>query len=346
MRSRWTALLVSSALVFCALGAGAAAREGGVVIAGRAPAHAGARALLQRWQGGGWRTVRALRLGRRGRFELRWSGAPGSSQAPLRLVAVSGRGLAVVWRGSSAPSPAGDTFRPPERLRDYVLHLLFWEPPGTSIAPEVRATVNKLEADVLVALSHGERANVFAVPFDYPSADGSGDPRIVSIDARTDRDALPPGPGSGVCAGFPGACLGGSQIAAELDAQARLAGWSGGGRSLVLLYLAPQVALCGWQNCGAASDGCGYHGFSLERRVYGVIAMSGAYADCGDHVQPDGGYAISITTHEQNEAIVDPGATGAEIADPCESQFAPNVIDGVSYELPELLVGGACSPHA
>ncbi len=345
MRRPSTVLAAIAALALLTLGAPGAARGEAVAISGRAPAHGNARALLQRWRDGAWDTVRAMRLGRRGRFDLRWTAPPGSSATPLRLVAVTRAGLVIVWRGSSPATPPLDTFRAPERLRDYVLHLLFWEPPGTSISPETGVAVNRLEADVLVSLSRGARSNVFAVPFDYPSADGAGDPRIASIDERIDHDPLPPDLGSGECAGFAGPCLSSAQIAAELDEQARIAHWGGGGRSLVLLYLSPQVALCGRQHCGAASDGCGYHGFSLERRVYGVIAMSGAYADCGGHVQPGGAYAISITAHEQNEAIVDPGADGKEIADPCEGSFAANTIDGVAYRLPELLVGDACSSH-
>jgi hypothetical protein len=345
MRSRLTALATIAAVTAFALGASGLARGQTIAIAGRAPSHPDARALLQRWHDGTWRTLRAVRLNRNGRFDVRVTTSPGASTTPLRVVAVTRHGLVILWSGSSPPAPALDSFRPPERLRDYVLHLLFWEPPGTSIGPEVLATVNKLEADVLVALSQGARDNVFAVPFDYPSPDGAGDPRITSIDQRTDTDPVPPGPEGGVCTGIPGPCVDSAQIGAELDEQSRIAHWGGGGRSLVLLYLAPEVALCPWQHCGAASEGCGYHGFSLERRVYGVIAMSGAYAVCGGDVQPNGTYAVSITTHEQNEAIVDPGADGKEIADPCEGSFAPNVIDGVSYRLPELLVGETCSSH-
>jgi hypothetical protein len=231
-------------------------------------------------------------------------------------------------------------------LRNYHLHILFWTPPGTSLEEGVVTGIPEFERNIQASMAAGAQSNIFAIPRSYAGPNGPGDPRISTIDMAVRRDSVPVVASSeNGCASFTVPCATVEEVEAEIEAVADIEGWPGGGENLVTLYTGSPLGICGFEgNCSLATQPCGYHSITGHGRVYAIVIMSAAAnSECAGGFSPDIEYARQLTGHEQNEAIVDPAGAGVEIADPCEGTFATQVINGISYELPELLRGGVCS---
>ena len=255
--------------------------------------------------------------------------------------------VAPVARAATNPLPAlrltprAGALVPGTMIRDYALHLLFWAPPGTTLASDIAPGMRTMESDIQTALATGHDDNIFSVPGQYQDSSGQGDPRIASIDATNDGDAVPANQTGTACQNAPPPCVTTTQLDQEVDAVAARGGWTPGRHTLVLMVLASPVVVC---DATACEFGCSYHSLTAGGYPDAVITLSAALqGGCG--LAPDLQYAEDLTGHEQNEAIVDPDGTGTEIADPCVGNFAPNEINGHEYEVPYLqLPSGVCSP--
>lgn len=341
---------------------------------GRVSRWANHKARMQVRQGKRWLTLSSVHIDRSGRFHLSLRVSSNERRITLRLVVGRGRHPVVIWRrhlfisglrrGHSKGKRAegrkpegknaeGNHAGEPSRidmLRDYHLHIVYWTPPGSvPVAAEVSEAISGLERNVQSALAAGEASNIFAIPGRLTGPKGPGDPRIASIEEVSSNDALTPAGDASLCAAGGQDCATVGQIESEVEARSEQARWGGGEANLMLIYASRSLVVCMESGCTPSSEPCGFHGYTASGQAYGVIALSGGTAKCGAGPNANvnyGEYAIALTGHEQNEAVADPTGTGTEIADPCEGHFALNVINGVPYELPELMLNGSCSAAA
>ncbi len=341
-------------------------------IHGRLRAWASQTAHLQVRRGKRWLTLKAVRLDAEGRFHFTIEVSTAKKAVMLRLIVEHKAHAKEIWhrtvrltsispqrhqahkhhakkaKGNGSGSEPSNAY--PDMLRDYHLHIVYWTPPGTTpILPEVREAISAFEHNVQSALAAGEASNIFAIPAEYTGAKGPGDPRIASIEEVSSSDPLAPAGDASVCASGGPSCASVGQVQAEVESQSEQAGWGGGEHNLVMIYAALPLIACTQSGCTPSSEPCGYHGFTSSGQAYSIIPLSGGTASCGggpNAIVNYGGYAIELTGHEQNEAVVDPTGLGTEIADPCQGHFALNVINGVPYELPELMLHGSCAASA
>jgi hypothetical protein len=332
-----------------------AGSESPVVVRGRAPRFAHRKATLEVEQSHRpWRVIKFVRLNRKGRFHATWRVPLGFEGGRLRLlVRPDRRRRIVIWTRSIRPrpspanpeSPVGPN-PPPDMLRNYHLHILFWTPPGTALEEGVVSGMPEFERNIQASLAAGSRSNIFAIPGSYSGPNGPGDPRISSIDEAGRSDPVPVvASSSDPCASVSGPCATTSAVAAEIEGVANAENWSTGGDDLILLFTGSPLAVCGFEAaCSLATEPCGYHSFTELERVYAVVIMSAAEnSNCANGGTPDIEFARQLTDHEQNEAIVDPALQGIEIADPCQGNWASQSINGVSYVVPALLRNGICA---
>lgn len=225
-------------------------------------------------------------------------------------------------------------------IRHYALHLVYWAPAG-DMPPGVAPAVSQMEADVKASLDAGATNNPFAIPRAYGDSLGAGDPRIATIDVSQDADPYPK-PTDQYCATVSPPCLGFPDFANEVTRVARQHGWAGGNHTLVVLVTSPSLTVCYTRApCTPRGEVCGYHALSGTGYAYIEVVMSavdGRY--CGG-VSP-AVFAMQTLEHEQDEALVDPWGSGLEVADPCESDFAPVPINGNTYLLQSILDDGKC----
>ncbi len=341
-------------------------------IHGQLRAWASQKVHLQVRRGKRWLTLKLVKLNAEGRFHFAVVVSTAKKTVMLRLVVDTKARTKAIWhrrlrlasitpqkhhapkhhttkaKGNGSSGEPSTAY--PDMLRDYHLHILYWTPPGTTaIVPEVTEAISALEHNVQSALAAGEASNIFAIPGEYTGPKGPGDPRIASIEEVSASDPLAPASDVATCASGGPSCASRGQVEAEVETRSRQAGWGGGEHNLVLVYASRSLVVCMQSGCSPSSGTCGYHGFTSSGQAYGIIALSGGTASCGggpNAIVNYGGYAIELTGHEQNEAVVDPVGLGTEIADPCEGQFTPNVINGVPYELPELMLHGSCAAAA
>lgn len=286
--------------------------------------------------------MRFVRLKKRGRFHVVWFKPDLFDGGWLRLIVHrrSGRD-AVLWLREVGP----DLVPPPDMLRNYRLHIFFWTPPGTALQEDVVDGVPRFERDIQASLASGARSNVFAIPRSYTGPGGPGDPRIASISVSGRSDPVPADPSfASYCARISGPCATSDQVAAEIEAIGRDEGWGREGQDLVLLFTGSPLAVCEEAGCELISEPCGYHSFTELGRVYAAVLMSAAEGSrCAGGGPPDIEFARDLIGHEQNEAVVDPGLEGIEIADPCQGHFLRQSINGTEYIVPELLRYGVCA---
>lgn len=220
-------------------------------------------------------------------------------------------------------------------LRDYAVHLVYWDP-GGEMPADVAPAVSQLETDLKAALDAGATDNPFAVPRGFGDSLGGGDPRIASVDSTVVTDPYPRKPAAGYCKGSTARCLGRADFDTEVARLARQHGWAAGNRSLVMIFTSPSVTACLDQGlCTRGSEPCGFHGLTPAGYAYAEVIMSGMSSSCPFLGTP-AEYAIALVGHEQNEAVVDPQGQGVEVADPCQGQVESVLINGHSYELPAI----------
>ena len=230
-------------------------------------------------------------------------------------------------------------------LRNYHLHIFSWTPPGTTLQSDVVSGAPLFERNIQASLASGASSNIFAIPASYSGPNGPGDPRIATIDEGGRSNPVPEAPPrERYCAGVPGPCATWSDIDAEVDKVGRAENWNRGPKDLVLLFTGSPLTICLEAHCELRTEPCGFHSMTDFGRAYAAVIMSAAEnAECAAGGPPDIEYARQLIGHEQNEAVVDPGGGGIEIADPCEGHFLAQEINGVSYVVPELLRSGVCA---
>lgn len=221
-------------------------------------------------------------------------------------------------------------------IRDYALHLVYWG----DVQPDVGPAVMQLETDVKASLDAGATDNPFAVTRAYGDSLGAGDPRLASIDATDDSSPYPK-PTDQYCVGVSTPCIGFPDVANEVTRVARQHKWSADNHTLVVLFTAPSVTVCYTRApCTPQGEVCGYHALTPSGYAYADIVMSGVGGRfCGGSPAV---YAIQTLEHEQDEAVVDPWGSGLEVADACEHDFAPVMINGNSYVLQSILEDNKC----
>jgi hypothetical protein len=307
-----------------------------IVVSGLAPHFELKRAVVEvRPFGQRWQPIRVVRLRKRGRFHLVWFEPALFEGGWLRLIVRRPlHSIAVVWERELGPNliPA------PDMLRDYHLHIFFWTPPGTALQEDVVSGIPRFENDIQASLASGALSNIFAIPRSYSGPDGPGDPRIASIDVSGRSDPVPEAPiVEGSCAGVTVPCATSAQIATEVEAVAHAEQWSRGGEDLILMYTGSPLAVCLKTNCALSTEPCGYHSITELGRAYATVIMSAAEnSQCASAGPPDLEFARQLTGHEQNEAVVDPGIEGIEIADPCQGHFLIQLINGTRYVVPDV----------
>lgn len=230
-------------------------------------------------------------------------------------------------------------------LRNYRLHIFFWTPPNTALQEDVIDGIPQFESNIQASLASGARSNAFAIPGSYTGPNGPGDPRISSIRVTGRSDAIPVDRSSAnYCTGVSVPCATSDQINSEIETVGRAEGWGREGQDLVLLFTGSPLAVCLEAGCELRTEACGYHSITKLGRVYAAVIMSAAESsNCANGGPPDVEFARALIGHEQNEAVVDPGLEGIEIADPCQGHFVLESINGTQYVLPELLLYGVCA---
>jgi hypothetical protein len=139
----------------------------------------------------------------------------------------------------------------------------------------------------------------------------------------------------------PGNCLTDAQIRTEIKKGLTANGWTPGPGKIFFLYTSKGEGSCIGADC-AFTVYCAYHwkfGFNGKPVIYGSMPYAGtAPQGCGVGASPnadiDADSAVNLTSHEQMEAITDPGgnawydAQGAENGDKCAWNFGSTTLDG------------------
>ena len=229
------------------------------------------------------------------------------------------------------------------------VHPVFWSPPGYAYPAGYASTVTTFLADV--AADSGKASNVYAVDTQYTQGSAAGAPHL--------RYAVHAGAAVTVTAAYPAAgrcipdtshgeaytaCVTDPQMHTQLNTVIAGQGFPTGMGDLYLLLFPPNVETC-TTTVDAASGGmcsdtyypgfCGYHSWSLASAgiaLYADIPYPTAFSySCVLSQAPDGSPAsdgaLSLISHEHNEAITDPmgngwiDSTGNENGDLCAWTF-------------------------
>lgn len=257
-----------------------------------------------------------------------------------------------------------------------VTHAIYWSPDGSAsaFASDYRPAIDGYLGDI--AADSGRSPNVYAVAEQYTDSGGGRASYDTSFaGSMTTTHAVPPG-----CSPYTGGptgtevsvtfCVTDAQIRDEIDRVITANGLPRGFPNLYAVLLPQNVGVCtdaSGSTCAYAhgTGFCGYHqwiGAGAATTPYAVVVYSDNAA-CRTDDKPNGSAdaAISILSHEHNEAITNPtgggwyDAGGEENGDKCAYDYGATTgpagsaynqtINGRHYELQREFdnVTSACS---
>jgi hypothetical protein len=242
---------------------------------------------------------------------------------------------------------------------------------GPHLSPSYEGLVTRYLTDV--AADSGKTTNTYAVTSQYgPGATPDTQLRyrvtFSAADVLKPTDAYPPDAAHGNQSGCvaPGSvrdpsdplytwCLTDAQIQDELSSIVRTNGLPTGVGPIYFVMLPPGVDVCATRgseqphgvNPCADTDFCGYHSSTASGMVYAVVPYAGV-SGCESGEAPNGDpaadSAISLLSHEHNDAITDPllgSASGGgwyedsndvEVSDKCAQPYVYGaVVRGTSF---------------
>ncbi|HEX6394772.1 MAG TPA: hypothetical protein VFZ97_15155 [Acidimicrobiales bacterium] len=213
-------------------------------------------------------------------------------------------------------------------------YLIFWEPTGSTVAPNYNTTLQQFFGDI-------GGSSLYGVAHQYYQTSGGSNQNIVNSasvgGAWTDTTA------------YPSTSLSDTQIQNEVTKAITANNWATGVGSEFFVYLAKGENECMSGSTCSFSTFCAYHGdFTSGSSTVLYAAMPYAGTDlsgCG--IQSGGGTPngadtdaeISIASHELMETVTDPllnawfDASGAEIGDKCAYTYGPTGSNGADITI-------------
>jgi hypothetical protein len=219
-------------------------------------------------------------------------------------------------------------------MRTNTTYAIYWVPSGQSVQAGYESDVNQYLSDV--AAASASQTNVYSVATQYYDATGWISYQSTFGGSDVDTNAFP---ASACNDGIDSVCLTDQQIRHEIENVIAARGWSAGPDSLFILMTPDGVGSCfdsAGQQC-STNFYCAYHDdFSLNGQpvIYANEPYDATIDGCGPGSSPNGNAAdatINTISHEQNEAITDPGgnawqdASGDEVADICAWKFGSSL---------------------
>ena len=264
-------------------------------------------------------------------------------------------------KGELEPNPLCNmTYHSGPVLHTNTTHVIYWEPPGSTVSANYHSLINQFLGDV--AGDSGRATNPYAVATQYSdTTNGNLLYKSTFAGALTDTNAFPARLAACKLTGPATACLTRPQQENELDSFLKANSLPRGEENIYFLVLPQDVDTCD-SNSGQAGGGCGpyssgkkggycaYHtefnkGNGLTTWANEPYAAGGScYGAITKPNNDDADILINTMSHEHNEAVTDPNAgggwfdatLGGENGDKCAYNFGPPIGQtggGVGYDV-------------